>query len=391
MAYNIPTTKELKESHLTRLEGQIGQDAPTQDKAYLRVQAATEAALDIGLYKYAADAVKQNLALTATADGLDRIGIDNNTPRKLAVAAIIEADLPATTGTVIPVDREFVSDSNGLRYRTTAAVTAVAGTAALTLKCAETGTSGNLDAGETLSIVAQVAGAETTATMTGTDTLGTNRESDTDYRPRVLFAQIAVTGGGNATDHKLWAEAVAGVRRAFPYSGRPEAEGDSYPGDRTVYVEATTAVDSDGIAPAALLAAVRSAINTDPDTGESRTLLGLTDDTLFIQSIIRTSIFVDINNLDVSAEDEASLKSDIEDALDFYFRMIAPFVDGVDVAQERNDTITTISVSEVVQDVLSSYGASAQTITFGLVLGVSIPLYFLNPGELAKLGGVTYA
>jgi hypothetical protein len=47
-------------------------------------------------------------------------------------------------------------------------------------------------------------------------------------------------------------------------------------------------------------------------------------------------------------------------------------------------------MSDIVQDVLFSYGANAQTVVFGLVVGVFIPLYFLNPGELAKLGGVTY-
>jgi hypothetical protein len=242
-----------------------------------------------------------------------------------------------------------------------------------------------------LSIVAQITGAETVAEVTDTTTLGVDRESDADYRPRVLFAQRAVTGGGNATDHKIWSEAVAGVRRAFAYAGRPAAEGDSYPGDRTIYIEATTAIDADGIAPGTLLDDVRDAVNTNPDTGESRALLGLTDATLFIESIIRTSIFVEISDLDVEAADEANCKSDISDALDLYFRASVPFVDGVDVVQERSDTITNLTVSEVVQDVLKSYGANAQTITFGLVVGVSIPLYLLNPGEMIKLGGVNYA
>lgn len=267
----------------------------------------------------------------------------------------------------------------------------MASVATLDLRCTEPGTVGNLDNTETLSISAQIPGAETVATVTDTIQLGVNQETDADYRPRVLFAQRAVTGGANATDHKLWAEAVTGVRRAFPYAGRPAAEGTSFPGDRTVYVEATTTIDADGIAPTSLLDDVRDAINADPATGISRSVLGLTDDTLFVESIIRTSIFVAISDLLVSAEKEADLKSDIETATDAYFRAIAPFVDGVDIPQERTDTITNISVSEVVQDVLYSYGATAQTVTFGLVVGVSVPLYLLNPGELTKLGSVTYA
>jgi hypothetical protein len=48
-------------------------------------------------------------------------------------------------------------------------------------------------------------------------------------------------------------------------------------------------------------------------------------------------------------------------------------------------------MSEIIQDVLFSYGATAQGAGFGLVVGTFVPLYFLNPGELTKLGGIIYA
>jgi uncharacterized phage protein gp47/JayE len=391
MSYKIPTTQQLKESHESTLESALNQDSPSNEIAFIKVLSKTEAALDIGLYKFAADAAIQNLALTATNAGLDRIGNDNDTPRKQEEVAILTATLPATTGTVIPATTDFTGDSNGVRYRPEADVTAVASVATLSLRATDPGTQGNLDVGATLSIGEQIAGAETVATVTAQTQLGVDEETDADYRPRVLFAQRATTGGANATDHKIWSEAVTGVRRAFPYAGRPPAEGTSYPGDRTVYVESTTTIDADGIAPTSLLDDVRDAINTDPDTGKSRSVLGLTDDTLYVESITRTSIFVEISDLSVSAEKESELKSDMEDALNVYFRSIAAFVDGVDLPQERTDSITSTSVSQIVQDVLSSYGASAQTVSFGPVVGVPITLYFLDQGELTKLGSITYA
>jgi uncharacterized phage protein gp47/JayE len=390
MAYKIQTTQELYDAHLARLEAALGQDAPINDKAFLRVLATIEAALDSGHNKYAADAVLQNLALTATGDDLSRIGLDNNTPRNLAQAAILTAVLVATTGTIIPATMDFIGDINGLRYRPEADITAVANVATLSLKCVETGTDGNMEIAETLSIASQIAGAETIATVTVITQIGTNDETDANYRPRVLFAQRAVTGGGNATDHKIWSQAVTGVRRAFPFSGRPADEGTSYPGDRTVYIECNTDIDADGIPPAPLLDDVRDSINYDSDTGESRAILGLTDATLFVEPIYRTSIFVEISDLSVAAAQEAACKSDIEDAIELYLYNIAPFVDGVDIESERNDSITQLTISNIVQDVLQSYGALAQGIGFGLVIGVFISLYYLNPGELAKLGGVSY-
>lgn len=391
MSYKIPTTQELADGHLSRLEGQLGQTSPINDKAFLRVLALDEAALDSGLYKYAADRVKQNLALTATADGLDRIGDDNFTPRKQATAAILIVELTAIDGTIIPVGREFVGDSNGLRYKNQSAETAVSGAVTLTLRCTETGTDGNLDIGNTLSISAQVAGADTQATVSIVDELGINEETDADYRPRVLFAQRAITGGGNAADHKIWGEAVVGVKRIFPWSGRPDGEGTSYPGDRTVYVEANTDVDADGIAPAYLIADVRTAMGIDPNTGESRFVLGLTDENLWVESIIRTEFKVIISDFYCPEDSEADCKDDIEESVTAYFLTIRPFVPSIDLIQEKSNVITKVAISEIVQDVLKTYGAYATDINFEYNDGeyyVS-PVddrYELDDNELAKLG-----
>lgn len=390
MSYKIPTTEELANGHLSRLEGQLGQTSPLNEKAFLRVLALVEAGFDIGLYKYAADRIKQNLALTATADGLDRIGDDNYTPRKQPVAAILIVDMTAIDGTIIPVGWEFVGDSNGLRYKNQSAETAVSGAVTLYLRCTEAGTDGNLDVGNTLSISAQIAGADTQAEVASVDTLGVNIETDADYRPRVLFAQRAITGGANAADHKIWGEAVAGVKTIFPYSGRPEGEGTDYPGDRTVYVEATTDVDPDGIPTESLLADVRTAMSVDPETGESRFVLGLTDENLWVEPIIRTPINVIIHNFDCPEDTEADCKDDIESSLTAYFLTLRPFIAAIDLIQEKRNIITKVAISEIVQDVLKSYGASATDITFEVYDGeyyVEETEYELGENELTKLSG----
>ena len=391
MSYNIPTLSELTAAHLARLESQLGQSAPVNDKAFLRVLALSEAAQDIGLYKYAADRAKQNLAITATGTDLDLIGKNENTIRKPATTAQVTATLTANTGVVIPATIDFIADANGLLYRPTAPATAVANVATLTLQCRESGVSGQLEIGDTLEIASQVSGANTTATVTAIVVIGLDAESDADYRPRVLFSQRAITGGANATDHKIWSEAVTGVKRAFPYSGRPADEGTSYPGDRQVYIEATADIDADGIAPAYLLADVRTAINTDPDTGESRTPLGLTDATLFLRSISRTTMHTEVRDLVVDTDKESACKTDITAALTLYYDSVVPFVDGVDLPQERSDTLTAMSVGQIVQDVLQAYGATASSVGFGIAVGVFLTQYVLGTGELCKIGTVVYA
>lgn len=391
MSLTIPTIQEQKDTNLANLESQLGQTAPINDKAFLRVIAAMEALQGAGLYRLGIERAKQNLAITASGNDLDLLGSEYGVNRKAAEAAVLTATLPALTGTLIPATIDFIGNSNGVRYALDASVIAAAGVATLSLTATEMGVIGNLQISDTLSIGTQVAGAETTATVTVIDNIGADEETDDVYRLRVLDAIRGVGGGGNTFDYRSWAQEVAGVTRAYPYSGRPVADlAATAPPDRTVYVEADTTIDADGIAPQSLLDEVRDTITTDPVTGLSRQPLGLTDDTLFIESISRLSFFVTINDLTVSADIEANVKADIETALETYFRSIRPFVEGLDSALERNDLITDLTVSEVVQDILSANGGSASAVSFGLTVDTFTPQYRLQPGELAKSGGVTY-
>lgn len=388
---NISTTQAVKDRNLANLESKLGQTSPLADKAFLRVLAAMEAMNHTELYKYAAERALQNFVLTATGDDLDIAGIEFKTPRKVAEAAVLEISLPAANGTVIPASVDFIGDSNQMRYFPNAGAIAAGGVAILTVTAENVGVAGNLNVGETLSIGTQIAGAETTATVTTVNNVGTEKETDTAYRPRILAAIRTNTGGGNAADYKTWAEEVAGVYAAYPYAGKPSGGGTSYPGDRTVYVEADTAIDPDGIAPQSLLDEVRDSLNTDPDDSESRPPLGLINATLYVESIYRTPIYVEVRSLVVSADVEAQVKSDIEDALTTYLLSIKPYLPGIDILTERNDSITDLTVSDIVQDILTANGGSAQGVGFGPSVGVFYSIYFLNPGELTKLGGVNYA
>lgn len=391
MALTIPTTQQQTDQNLANLESKLGQTSPINDKAFLRVLAAMEAICNTGLYKYAAERAKQNLTLTATGADLDRLGNEYNTPRKLAATAVITATLPATDGTIIPAGRPFSCSVNGLLYYNDASAEATGGVATLSLTAEQSGTIGNLQIGDTMIIVSPIAGAENTATVTGSTTTGAEAETDEAYRPRVQFAMRASTGGANATDHKIWAEGVAGVLRAFPFAGKPvDSLLDSYPGDRTVYVEADTTLDPNGVAPTSLLDSVRAALLIDPDTGLSRPTLGLTDSTLYVESITRDSVDITITNLTTPTGLDATVKADISDALDQYFSDLVCYVEGVDLEQDRNDQITTLTIGQVIQEVLDTSGSSAETVEFE-ISATGYDFYQLSPGELVKTGTITYA
>jgi uncharacterized phage protein gp47/JayE len=400
MPLTIPTTQELVEQYVALFESKLNQNIPLADKAFVRVLAVAEATLDTVLYKFGQERSIQNLALTATEDDLDKIGINYKVYRKPAESWKGKIEGSALEGTIIPVNIDFVSDSIGERYTPDASATADADDEVIvTVTARNPGVNANLevlagpDTPETMTIGRQIGGLiSSTFEVVEVLNVGADRESDDDYRRRVLNEIRTVGGGGNSADYRTWAEEVAGVKRAYPYAGKPVGGGTSLPGDRTVYIEATEAIDPDGIPPAALLDEVRETINFDPITGEARPPLGEIDDTLFVPAIRRTGFYVEVRNLVISPDLESQTKEKINLALDQYFRAVFPFILGLDFEGDRNDTITNLSVSTVVQGVVSSAGGAVASVGFGTIPGVFDYIYQLGQGEMAKLevDGVSY-
>lgn len=391
MSLVIPTVKQLITQNLAIIEGELNQDTPILKKAFNRVMAVVLAMLHKPLYNFGSQRAKENLAITATRAGLIVLRDNYGLVPKPAESNISEIELPALTGTVIPAGIDFIGTPNGVRYFSNSNNTSVGGIVTIEVTAEVTGVIGNLLVGDELTIGTQVAGAESTATVTEIINTGIEDEGTEALRVRVLNRIRTEGGGGNSTDFKGWSLEVGGVDNAYPYSGRPVTDAlDSVPLQRTVYVLASTSIDPDGIPPQNILDDVRASIITDPITGKHRQPLGLTNDTLFVEPIRRTGFFTQINGLDVPPDILANVQVDIEAALSNYYVSIQPYIEGLDSVLDRNDLITDLTVSEVVQDVLSVNGGSATGVSFGLVLGQALASYRLNQGELSKSFGVNY-
>lgn len=392
MADFIPILKSLFQQFLTNYESKINQTSPLADVAFLKVIASEEAAVATGIYKLITEAVLQNLALTATGDDLDKIL--PRLPRKPAEAFRATITIPAEDGTIFPVSRGYIGDSNSIRYAADAEVVASGGLATINVQAEIEGDSqslGNLDVGDTMSIEAPLAGASTTATITVILNIGADKETDESYRPRVLAGLRIQAGGGNIAQYREWAEKVSGVFRAYPISGRPAYAGTPVPGDRTLYIECDFSIDPDGIPPSPLIDEVRDALNFDPETGKSRAPLGLEDQNLWVEPIIRTALYVEIRNLQVSPALESELKTTMDEAVDAYFRTVRPYIEGADSIVDKNNLVTDNSLSFEIEDVLRSFSATADGKGFGDVPGSFLVSYIVQENETLKLGGtITY-
>lgn len=387
----IPTTKQATENNIAKYESALNKSVPLTPQAFLRVIAAAASMNHTGLYKYGADRVKENLAISASEEGLTVLGAEYSTPRKGETPARLKTRIPADPGTVILATNKYVGTANGELYTPDADGIEAGGFIEQDLTADDSGTNGNLGIDAGLTLQSHVPGAGRSADVIEVLALGTEQEELETWRARILFEIRTQGGGGNAADYKRWGELVPGVKRCYPYSGHPADHGTPKPIERTVYVEVETSLQVDGIADQTILDAVRESITRNAETHKTNQPLGLTDETLWIASIYRTDFFVEIRGLDIDPAREYQAKLDIETAVETYFRSLYPFVDSVDAPTDQFDTITSLTVSTTVQNILNTVGGSATFVGVGPAPSVFFAFFTLNQGQTAKNGGIAYA
>lgn len=390
---NFPTLTQLKNSFLSVFESVLNQFTPLNDKAFNRLVANNQAMMGQLIQREVVINEKENLAISASRQGLIKIGNEYGLPIKGEIATVLTVEIQATTGTTIPALTNFVGDDNGVLYFDQSPVVSAAGVATLTLTARDPGAIGNLEIGQTLSISVNIAGVlSSTGFITAIVTVGADAEATESYRQRVLDIIRAPGGGGNAADYRNWAQMEEGVTRAFPYSGLP-FDNPGFPGappQRVVYIQADKTIDPDGIPPQSLLDTTRETIITSLITLQHQQPLGLTNDTLFVEPIRRTEIYIQITGLETISGTEADVKAKISTAADEHLRNLVPFLQGTDIEADKNDLITAGTINIPIQDVLTANGASSTGIAFGLFPGVFLPSFNLGQGEKVKLGAIAY-
>ena len=390
MATQIPTTQQSADQFIANFEAAFGQTIPIYLYAFLRVLAAVEARSFTQLYKLGQERALQNFALTATGQDLVDIGVEYGVAHKPGTFAQFEVTVNVSgAGVLFSSGLILVGDANGRDYRTDSEETSTSTTIVIPVTAIDAGTDGNLIVGDTMTLQAPPSGSESVGEITAVTNEAIAEETQESFRRRILQEIRTVGGGGNNVDYRRWAEQTTGVFRAFPYSGKPIGQ-TSLPGDRTVYIESTIDVDEDGIAPGWLLDDARDSINADPDTGIDRPPLGEVDEILFVESITRRPIHIEIRSLEIDPSVKTAAKADVETAVITHLRLITCFVSGLDVEIERNDRISDMTLSTIIADVLKAYGGVAYGVGIGIAPSTFISYYQLIQGELAELGTITY-
>jgi hypothetical protein len=391
MAIETQTTQERAYRNIAIFESKLSQTVPATDKAFFRVISVGLAMIETEQVKKLADDAKQNLAISATS-GLTDLGADRGIVQDKAVATVLTITVPGTNGTIIPATRSWVNTTTGIRYFAAASAPIASGTASIQVTADTAGTAGNMSVSETLSIDSSVPGASDTGTVASVDITGAEEESQESFRSEILEDQRSQCGGANSADYRKWANVVEGVAQSYPYSGLPwDDAGVDAPPDRTVYVEADTTIDPDGIPPTSLLDQVEAAIINNPDSGAENQPLGIENSTLYVEPIRRTPIYTEVRGLDVPATQLSSIQTQIENGIEAFLRSLQPFIDGLDFVGDKNSIVSDPILSRLVQDIVDTVGGSFDGLAFGLTAVNFIPSYEMGEGETAKSGGVVFA
>ncbi len=281
---------------------------------------------------------------------------------------------------------QLKSDITGKIYLFDENKTLEAETEIVAVICAEAGTAGNLEPGETLKFVNPLGNVNKTATIESVIQDAVEDETEAEYRFRVVNRWRMQPQGGALADYRIWGMETPGVLNIYPYKDV------STPSGVFVYVSGLPSKYPRRIPSAALLIAVGKNCTYNPETGKAarKPLTAIIDpvgDESYLNvkpvSIVIFDVYIEgltgIPALDFSQ----AVRTPIEE----YFLGREPYNRGLSDDNNRTDQVTKNNVSSVVDQVAISLKAEFDNVVMRKS-GVVTPSYNLGMGELCELGNL---
>lgn len=218
MAWTTPTLREVRamvrDDVTSALSGAI-----LIGNSVLRVISDANAGLAHLTLRYISWLAKQFLPDTSETEWLDRHGdiwlvnSDGSIGRKGATFASGRILFAGTQGIIIP-SGTVLDGGFTISYETTEQIVIGVAPTAAAARALQGGILGNLEPGDSVTIVDPIGGVTGAATIDIMEG-GTDPESDDELRSRVLFRIQQPPMGGDANDYVAWSLAVPGVTRAW--------------------------------------------------------------------------------------------------------------------------------------------------------------------------------
>lgn len=385
---NIPTTKELFDDIKANLQAELGITIPVFGKIFLNALCAVQAA-KLKLFYYALAFVQKNIfidtadkeSIGGTLERWGRIKLGRN-PFPDAQGQY-DVEVTGTIGAVIPASTTFKSNDSaqnpGKLFILDLAFTLTSSPDIITIRALESGPDSRLNVSELLTATAPIASVDSIVTVNAGIIEPTAAETLEEYRQKTIDSFRLEPEGGAGTDYRLWSQDVSAVLQAYPYAK------SGAPGVVEVFIESTIAssIDGKGTPSATTLIDVRDVIEFDPDASlplaqRGRRPLGVFD--VEVKAINALDIDITITSFIGSTPEKVtaifnSIKSLVDE--------IRPFISGIDILSDKNDTLSVNSIIYSIQLAVpgSVFGAVVLSVDGNVVnsyqfLGGEVP--FLN-------------
>ncbi len=250
------------------------------------------------------------------------------------------------------------------------------------------GSIGNLNIGDSISLVNPLAIIEREAIVSGLLEVGTDSETEISYRKKIVDKFKQRPQGGALVDYRIWGGFVDGVVNSYWYTG-------DIPTHVIGYILADGDIYPSRIPDPNLLIAVGDSIDFETVEGVkvgNRRPLGAIIDPLGdksysnIKPVLPKLFDVDILNLIVP--EVATTQAAIFNAMTAYFLSKEPYIEGLSFPPVKNK----IQQAEIIGIVFNIVQANNGTISDVIVRldGVAIPNNILVEGEVSQLDQLTY-
>ena len=369
----------------------IGQNVPIHPKSFMYVVSRVFASIATTLESAQKNAERENLAWSASLEGLKIINRDvlkrdpfPSTSAQMTVAFTV------ASGAVIPVETQFLNTANGIIYRSTLEITGAGSLEQIPMIAVLAGSSTTPVIGQTVEPQSPVNGI-TTGTVSAITEPGIDEETEDEYRQKTVDKQYSQGGGSNLADYRAWGQEVLGVARVYPYTGKFDTNGNY---DQNVLLAVSVYVkssDPTGIPNQALLDSVKSSILKDSGTQQARPAAGIPSSRLYVMPISYIDLVVRVAVIDLPSW-TGTIQAETTTALANFCNTLQPFIEGLDPVYGRVTEITSAAFSDVIYSVAIRYGLNLADVSFE-ISGNTTPLNRLPlpAGKLPRLNSATYA
>ena len=349
---NIPLIADI----LTSIESSLmsGLDVPSLD-TFLTVDSQTNAGQLKLLYLYIGQQQQEFFPDLATSElyggTLERAGRiflgRNPFP---AAAGVYQVQVSGTIGATIPASTTFRSDdsslSPGYLFILDSDFTLVSGFDTITLTALTPGTIANLNLGDTLTCTQPLVNVAAQVVVTSITTGAIDAEDLELYRSKILEQIRLQTGSWSATDYRLVAKNIAGVKQiyAYAYSG--------HAGQINVWIEGTVP----GTAPAS---GVITAVSTATELVRPLHVLQVNYAACTINQIA-----IQITQVTtLSSSQQAIIKTALQNAIN----AVRPFIAACDNILKRNDSLGTDYSVQYCTNLQNTVAGAIPGVAFGAV------------------------